>query len=34
MPEIKITLDTEIHQKLKEYAKEDDRSLKNTLRGV
>lgn len=31
MPEIKITLDTEIHQKLKEYAKEDDRSLKKYI---
>ena len=31
MPEIKVTLDPEVHQKLKEYAKEDDRSLKKYI---
>lgn len=31
MPEIKVTLDPDVHQKLKEYAKEDDRSLKKYI---
>lgn len=31
MPEIKVALDPEVHQKLKEYAKEDDRSLKKYI---
>ena len=31
MPEIKVTLDPKVHQKLKEYAKEDDRSLKKYI---
>ena len=31
MPEIKVTLDPEVHKKLKEYAKEDDRSLKKYI---
>lgn len=34
MPEIKVTLDPDVHQKLKEYAKENGRSLTNYIERV